>query len=91
DYDYVYDNEFIPGFHSNCETEEKETIAKGTKVSATAVMVEEVQIHSFNSISIMSDNKKQERDFTPEVNTLLPEAESLTKVISVYSAHKNDC
>ncbi|KAG5647556.1 hypothetical protein DXG03_008909 [Asterophora parasitica] len=28
---------------------------------------------------IMSDNKKQERDFTPEVDTLLPEAASIAK------------
>ncbi|ESK98113.1 26s proteasome non-atpase regulatory subunit 12 [Moniliophthora roreri MCA 2997] len=86
DYDYVYDNEFIPGFHSNCGTEEKGTIAKGTKVSAAVVLVEEVQIHSFNSISIMSDNKKQERDFTPEVNALLPEADSLAKAGKLQEA-----
>ena len=29
---------------------------------------------------IMSDNKKQERDFTPEVDALLPDAASLAKV-----------
>jgi hypothetical protein len=29
---------------------------------------------------IMSDNKKQEKDFTPEVEALLPEAEKLAKV-----------
>lgn len=28
----------------------------------------------------MSDNKKQERDFTPEVDALLPEATALAKV-----------
>ena len=28
----------------------------------------------------MSDNKKQERDYTPEVDALLPEAEALVKV-----------
>ena len=28
----------------------------------------------------MSDNKKQEKDFTPEVEALLPEAEKLAKV-----------
>mgnify|MGYP007051635140 FL=1 len=29
---------------------------------------------------IMSDNKKQEKDYTPEVEALLPEAESLAQV-----------
>jgi 26S proteasome regulatory subunit N5 len=29
----------------------------------------------------MSDNKKQERDFTPEVDSILPEAASLAKVV----------
>jgi hypothetical protein len=29
---------------------------------------------------IMADNKKQERDFTVEVNALLPDAESMAKV-----------
>jgi len=28
----------------------------------------------------MSDNKKQEKDYTPEVEALLPEAESLAQV-----------
>lgn len=28
----------------------------------------------------MSDNKKQEKDFTPEVDSLLPEADKLVKV-----------
>lgn len=31
---------------------------------------------------VMSDNKKQEKDYTPEVNALLPEAETLAKVPS---------
>lgn len=30
--------------------------------------------------TLMSDNKKQERDFTPEVDALLPEATSLVQV-----------
>ena len=33
----------------------------------------------------MSDNKKQERDYTPEVDTLLPEAEALVKVRLIAS------
>jgi hypothetical protein len=33
---------------------------------------------------IMSDNKKQEKDFTPEVEALLPEAEKLAKVRFVH-------
>lgn len=31
-------------------------------------------------LNTMSDNKKQEKDFTPEVTALIPEAESLVKV-----------
>ena len=33
-----------------------------------------------NTKYAMSDNKKQERDYTPEVDALLPEAEALVKV-----------
>jgi hypothetical protein len=33
---------------------------------------------------IMSDNKKQEKDFTKEVDALLPEAEALAKVRLLY-------
>ena len=39
--------------------------------------------HFTNSVSwsyIMADNKKQERDFTVEVDALLPVAESIAKV-----------
>ncbi|KAG7098977.1 hypothetical protein E1B28_000864 [Marasmius oreades] len=35
---------------------------------------------------IMSDNKKQEKDFTPEVEVLLPEAESLVKAGKLQEA-----
>jgi len=34
---------------------------------------------------IMSDNKKQEKDFTSEVDVLLPEAEAVVKVRSLCS------
>ncbi|KIK70805.1 hypothetical protein GYMLUDRAFT_66019 [Collybiopsis luxurians FD-317 M1] len=34
----------------------------------------------------MSDNKKQEKDFTPEVNTLLPETEALAKAGKLQEA-----
>ena len=36
----------------------------------------------------MADNKKQERDFTVEVDALLPDAESLVKV--KFSLHTQD-
>ncbi|KAF7347622.1 26S proteasome non-ATPase regulatory subunit 12 [Mycena venus] len=36
-------------------------------------------LHSSAWTYIMSDNKKQERDFTPEVDAILPEAASLAK------------
>ena len=40
--------------------------------------------------SIMSDNKKQEKDFTPEVDALLPEAESLVKVCSTTTLRSHE-
>jgi len=36
--------------------------------------------HSPSWSYIMADNKKQERDFTVEVDTLLPDAESVARV-----------
>lgn len=37
--------------------------------------------HSVLASSTMSDNKKQEKDFTSEVDALLPETASLAKVV----------
>ena len=35
-------------------------------------------------VNIMSDPKKQERDFTPEVDALIPEATALVEVCAYY-------
>jgi 26S proteasome regulatory subunit N5 len=37
-------------------------------------------VHSASWSFIMADNKKQERDFTIEVDALLPDAQSIAKV-----------
>ena len=47
-----------------------------------------VQVTTRNSATVnrftMSEQKKQERDFTPEVDALLPEVEALVKVSGKY-------
>lgn len=47
-----------------------------TSAKITATRVGSLKVPQY----IMSDNRKQEKDFSPEVDALLPEAEKLVKV-----------
>lgn len=61
------------------------TWIRGTQTTTNNTATRHLNQRTLNSASwryIMADNKKQEKDFTSEVDVLLPEAESVAQVRS---------
>lgn len=59
-------------------------IRQGLPLNQTSAKITATRVGPSRSLKvpqyIMSDNRKQEKDFSPEVDALLPEAEKLVKV-----------